>query len=201
MRYILLSSLLFATACSNAQNYNEEIRQHRAGYKQEFLEEENSPLKASDTGYLDFFAPDSNYKVIAQLILTPDSPEFEIPTSSTKTKTYKQYGTLHFTIHDTAVTLNVYQSMKLIKMRKYKDLIFVPFKDLTNYEETYGGGRYIDLSLKDITDEQTIVLDFNKCYNPYCAYPTTGYSCPIPPEENKLPIAIKAGEKSFGKEH
>ena len=60
-----------------------------------------------------------------------------------------------------------------------------------------GGGRYIDLSIVDFTDN-TIVLDFNRSYNPYCAY-ATGYNCPIPPEANRLPLAIRAGEQSFGK--
>ena len=63
--------------------------------------------------------------------------------------------------------------------------------------ETYGGGRYIDLTITDIKNN-LIELDFNKCYNPYCAY-SDGYSCPIPPDENNLKIKIEAGEKKFAK--
>jgi uncharacterized protein (DUF1684 family) len=73
--------------------------------------------------------------------------------------------------------------------------LFVPFKDRTNYDATYGGGRYIDLSTKDIVNGR-ILLDFNKCYNPYCAF-ADGFNCPIPPDENSLPIEIAAGEKTF----
>ena len=86
-----------------------------------------------------------------------------------------------------------------MKNPKYIDHLFIPFNDLTNYEETYGGGRYIDLSLNDIKDGK-VVLDFNKCHNPYCAY-SDGYNCPIPPEANRLKVAVKAGEMNFGKEH
>ena len=80
---------------------------------------------------------------------------------------------------------------------KYKDYLFIPFTDKTSGIETYGGGRYIDLVLSDIVNK-TCTIDFNKAYNPYCAY-TAGYNCPIPPKENDLPVAIKAGELNFAK--
>ena len=73
----------------------------------------------------------------------------------------------------------------------YENSLFVPFTDLTNGKETYGGGRYMDV---EIPEGDSIVLDFNKAYNPYCAY-STNYSCPIPPKENDLPISINAGLK------
>ena len=78
---------------------------------------------------------------------------------------------------------------------EYEDYLFIPFNDLTNGNETYDGGRYLDLKT---TSESTIVIDFNKAYNPYCAY-NDKYSCPIPPRENDLPIEIKAGILTFGK--
>jgi uncharacterized protein (DUF1684 family) len=84
-------------------------------------------------------------------------------------------------------------------MPKYKNYLFVPFKDMTNGKETYGGGRYLDLETTDIQND-SVILDFNKAYNPYCAY-SNGYSCPIPPKENHLAVSIEAGEKTFGKEH
>jgi hypothetical protein len=72
---------------------------------------------------------------------------------------------------------------------------FIPFTDLTTGEESYGGGRYIDLEGLQ-RNEEKLVLDFNIAYNPYCAF-TDYYSCPIPPEENNLPVAIEAGEKIY----
>lgn len=179
------------------QSYQEEIQGYRQHYKQEFITDEHSPLKADDTAYLRFFTPDEHYKVVASLTETPDAKAFDMPTHSGKTKKFRQYGVLHFKINDTAVQLSVYQNLSLLK--ENKEHLFVPFTDATSYIETYAGGRYIDLSTKDIKNN-TIVVDFNKCYNPYCAY-TDGYNCPIPPDENRLPVSIRAGEQLFGKEH
>jgi uncharacterized protein (DUF1684 family) len=130
--------------------------------------------------------------------LTPEAKQFEMPTHSGKTKLYRQYGLLTFKVKNKACSLQVFQSQTLIKDTKYKDHLFVPFTDLTTYEQTYGGGRYIDLSLAEVQAGK-IIIDFNKAYNPYCAY-AEGYNCPIPPRENRLPVAIKAGEKLYGKE-
>ena len=66
-------------------------------------------------------------------------------------------------------------------------------------KESYGGGRYLDLRMKEIEGDK-IYLDFNKAYNPFCAF-SAGYSCPIPPKENHLKVAIEAGEKNFVREH
>ncbi len=179
------------------QSYKEKIERYRQHYKQEFITEERSPLKGDDTAYLRFFAPDEKYKIVASLTTTPNARSFDMPTHSGKTKKFRQYGILHFSINDTAAQLSVYQNLSLLK--EDKEHLFVPFTDATSYIETYAGGRYIDLSIKDIKDN-TIVLDFNKCYNPYCAF-ADGYNCPIPPVENRLPVAIHAGEQLFGKAH
>jgi uncharacterized protein (DUF1684 family) len=72
------------------------------------------------------------------------------------------------------------------------------FTDKTTGDQTYHAGRYIDLKIGDINDGK-VVIDFNKAYNPYCAYVKGKYSCPIPPRENYLPVAMEAGEKNFGK--
>lgn len=83
-------------------------------------------------------------------------------------------------------------------IEKYKNHLFLPFTDLTSGEETYDNGRYIDLETVDIKNK-TVEIDFNKAYNPYCAYVSYTYNCPIPPKENYLPVAILAGEKNYGK--
>lgn len=121
-----------------------------------------------------------------------------MPTHSGKDKLFRQYGTATFRLHDTLLVLHVYQNINLIKDAKYKDDLFIPFNDLTNYEETFAGGRYVDVSVNDIKKNE-LIIDFNTCYNPYCAF-AAGYSCPIPPDENKLQVYIRAGEKLFGKE-
>ena len=89
--------------------------------------------------------------------------------------------------------MNIYQNLELISKPEYVDYLFVPFTDLTNGKGSYSGGRYIDTR---IPPGKKIVLDFNKAYNPYCAY-NGKYSCPIPPEENHLEVEIRAGVKDF----
>jgi uncharacterized protein len=88
----------------------------------------------------------------------------------------------------------VYQYMKLINVEKYKNDLFLPFTDLTTGKQTHGGGRFLDLK---IPDNDEIIIDFNKAYNPLCAYGNPKYSCPIPPKENYLEIKIKAGERKY----
>ena len=84
-----------------------------------------------------------------------------------------------------------------MKQEKLREYLFVPFGDATSGFESYGGGRYIEFYISDIKNNK-VIIDFNKAYNPYCAY-TTGYNCPIPPTENMLTVAITAGEKNYDK--
>ncbi len=193
----LLCFLLLATCSLSArgQIYGDTIAAFRKKYVAELLEDKRAPIKASQVKDLSFFAADRSYCVWATVKETPGSVPFKIPTHSGKLKPYRQYATLTFKLKGTDYTLHAYQGIDLVKDTAYVDYLFVPFKDHTNYESTYGGGRYIDLSIKDIVSGK-ILLDFNKCYNPYCAY-ADGFNCPIPPDENLLPVEITAGEKTF----
>ena len=110
------------------------------------------------------------------------------------------YGILHFILKDTILKLEVYQSQKLMDIKQYEDLLFVPFTDQTNGEQSYENGRYIDLTMDEIKTGYYL-LDFNKAYNPYCAYISNTYNCPIPPKANNLAVAIRAGEMKFGRDH
>lgn len=193
----LLFILLFRSS-GFGQTYNDTIVQYRAKYKLEFTTDKNSPLHGDDTAYLRFYAPNELYRVDAEVLLTNDSLPFKMETHSGKTKMYRKYGTLHFVLNGKKAKLELYQSIDLMKHEAYKDYLFIPFNDLTNYETTYAGGRYIDISATDIKDGR-VLLDFNKCYNPYCAF-ASGYSCPIPPAANKLAIRIEAGEQNFAKQ-
>lgn len=71
--------------------------------------------------------------------------------------------------------------------------LFLPFRDTTSGKTTYGAGRYLDI---DPNEDETVTIDFNRAYNPYCAY-NDAYSCPLPPIENWLQVPIEAGEKMF----
>lgn len=155
-------------------------------------------IKGEDTQYFRFFPPDEKYKVVARFKKTINSKWFSMETSGATKKTFRVYGSLHFSINDTSVTLNLYQSQSLMNTDEYQDHLFLPFADLTSGEETYVSGRYIDLLITDIINNQ-VKIDFNKAYNPSCAYVSGKYNCPIPPLENQVEVAILAGEKIFAK--
>jgi uncharacterized protein (DUF1684 family) len=197
----LLVAGMWGTAVTTAaqSSYSQALLQHRQEYIASLITDKHSPLKAEDTVFLDFFEPDPTYKVRANVQLVKNKKPFDMATYNGKKKPYRKYAVLHFRLLGQLYSLEVYQSVKLSQDPKYKNHLFLPFKDLTNYETTYGGGRYLDLSIPDIQGE-VIEIDFNKAYNPYCAY-SDGYSCPIPPDANKLPVAIPAGEKMYRKKH
>jgi len=194
---ILVINPVFATD-PPPKGFKKAIKKHRKAYKKDFIVN-NGPVKKEDLKYLDFYAPNSDFRVSATFKRTPDEKPFDIPTSSTVKKKYVKYGELSFELDGQQYQLNVYQGIKLRQMPQYRDYLFLPFKDPTNGKASYGGGRYLDLKTGDLKSG-TAIIDFNKAYNPYCAF-SDGYSCPIPPKENHLKVPIYAGEKKFGKGH
>lgn len=201
MKYLFgfLLFLPFALlAQSDELSYAEQINHHRSEYKADFDKDERAPLKGADLDDLRFFEPNESYKVQCTFERTPNEKPFDLPTYSGITKPYRKYGVLSFEVNGTAQTLAVYQSIKHLSHPLYKDYLFLPYRDLTNDETTYGGGRYIDLKISEVEGEQ-VYIDFNKTYNPWCSY-SDGYNCPIPPSENSLDIAIEAGEKAYAGE-
>jgi len=198
MRYLTLLFLLTASTCL-AQDHKTQITTFREKYKSDFLAEKNSPLKKDDLQYLRFYDSDSTYRVTAKVekILSPNA--FMMPTFIGPAQEYLPYAKLKFALKGKQMELTVYRSTSLMALPEYKDYLFLPFTDETNGNDTYGGGRYIDLREAEFKDN-LLVLDFNKAYNPYCAF-SSAYSCPKPPDENRLSVAIKAGEKLFAKGH
>lgn len=199
MNKIILLISIFLTFKTNAQTYQETIQKHRQSYKEAFLKEEKSPVRAEDIQYFDFFEVDSTFRVKCDFTKTNSPDTFTIPTVDGKQKEYFKYGILSFEIKGEKLQLNVYQSLALMRIPKYKNYLFIPFKDSTSGKETYGGGRYLDIETTDIQGD-VVILDFNKAYNPYCSF-GDGFSCPIPPNENHLKALIEAGEKNFKKPH
>lgn len=198
MKYLLLILFSFTFISLSAQeSYKTNIITFRNNYIKEHLADKRSPIKAADTAFLRFYPVNKNYRFVASVIVCHDCDSFEINTHSGKKKWYRKYATLHFSYKKKLLKLEVYQSLQLMRNQEYKNYLFVPFNDLTNYETTYAGGRYIDLQIDSIKNGK-IVLDFNKAYNPYCAY-AEGFSCPIPPVANRLKIKILAGEQLFAK--
>ena len=200
MKYLAVIILFFTINTSIfAQNHKIQIAEFRKGYMDDFLKDPRSPLKQEDLQYLRFYDADSTYRVTAKAELLTNQTPFVIPAFDGTQKQYVRYALLSFTLNDKALQLTIYKSIALSANPAFSNYLFLPFNDTTNGKETYGGGRYIDLTTKDIKNG-SIVIDFNKAYNPYCAF-ASGYSCPKPPDENNLDIAIAAGEKNFGKGH
>ena len=187
--------LLIGWACkANAQDtaYKDSI----IAYQQNYITT-HEVVKNGDRKFISFYPVDNKYCVEATLQRIKDNKGFYMNTSSGMQKKYFKYGLLTFRLDDKELHLYIYQSEALMQQEKYKDYLFIPFGDATSGLTSYGGGRYMDFTLADIKDN-TLVIDFNKAYNPYCAY-TIGYNCPIPPKENLLTEAINAGEKNYGK--
>lgn len=162
----------------------------------EFKNPQESPLSAKDREDfkgLEFFAIDTAFNVVAEFVRTPYETPFKMPTSTERKPDYVKYGELYFNLKGKEHKLNVYQNLR--PKEEYKDYLFLPFTDLTNGESSYAGGRYIDMM---IPASNKVVIDFNKAYNPYCAY-SGNYSCPIPPSENHLELAVTAGVKAYSK--
>ena len=118
---------------------------------------------------------------------------FKMKTTTERRPDYVKYGEVYFSLLGKQFKLNIYQNIQLVQKPGFEKHLFLPFTDLTNGDETYGGGRYIDLQ---IPDGDFIMIDFNQCYNPYCAY-NHRYSCPVPPKENNMDVLVKAGVKAF----
>ncbi|WP_121666384.1 DUF1684 domain-containing protein [Mesonia aquimarina] len=194
---LLFLSVIFSVSAQNeesdllnqAEKYQEELNK-------EFSDEETTPLQTKDLKKfkeLDFFELDPAYIIEAKFIRTPYESPFAMPTTTDRKAIYIKYGEVKFRLHNQQVSLNVYQNQRLMTDPEYKDHLFIPFTDATNGNETYAGGRYLDIT---IPKGPNVLLDFNQAYNPYCAY-NGRYSCPIPPEENDMQIPIKAGVKKF----
>jgi uncharacterized protein (DUF1684 family) len=194
MKKIILLGLLFSSLISFAQknNYIDSLSKFQHDYVIT-----HDVVKGADTAFLQFFPINSTYRVYAIFKKINDSIGFDMQVSSGYASKYFKYGSITFSFKNKTYQLFIYQWQYLMKIDLYKDFLFIPFSDLSNGFESYGGGRYIDLRIADIKNN-VLEIDFNKAYNPSCAY-RGGYSCPIPPKENNLQVAINAGEKTFGK--
>ena len=193
---LLITCFLFGSGLSaQVDTYADSLLRFRENYI-----EEHEVIRDNDRSLLRFFPVDKRYCVPARLEKIEEAPWFLMETSGTKKKTYRVYGILHFKLNDTSCKLHIYQSRDLMNDSAFADYLFIPFTDKTSGVESYANGRYIDLRIPEL-EAGNFRLDFNKAYNPYCAYISNKYNCPVPPRENELAIAIRAGEMSYGKDH
>lgn len=193
---LILSFLCVSALFAQESKQLKDAKKFQQKLNKEFSSKEESPLTEEDFAVfkaLDFFPIDTNFIVTASLTFHEGSKPFKMKTTTDRLPIYKLYATASFELNGKNYSLDIYQNEKLLLTPDFEDYLFLPFTDLTNGESSYGGGRYIDLKLPE---GDTIVIDFNQAYNPYCAY-NEKYSCPIPPKSNHLKTMILAGIKSF----
>lgn len=191
----LFIGLFFVAFSVNAQNDDSlmtAIEHFQSEQNEHYFNKETTPLKKKERRKFKghhFYPIDLNYRVKANYELIENPDTIVMPTSAGTEKMFAKHAKLTFELNGEKCVLYAYQNLKVIKVEGYENSLFVPFKDETSGTETYGGGRYLDL---EQPNNSSMILDFNYAYNPYCAY-TTGWYCPIPPDENTLNIRVKAG--------
>lgn len=197
MRILLSMVIIFSFSCSEEKRYQDvNLTEYQRQINNYFKDASVSPLKPKDLKNfqgLDFFEFDSIYVVKAKIEETKESLPFKMKTTTDIPADVRKYADLFFQITDKEFELSVYENLEYEGVEEYENYLFLPFLDETNENETYGGGRYLDLFLNG-TD--SIIIDFNKAYNPKCVY-DENFSCPIVPRKNFLNTRIEAGVKNF----
>ena len=192
----LLMMMQFGFGFAQAQFDLASVEKFQKELNAEYADAKTSPLLPEDLKEfksLDFYPANDQFFVVAQFIRSENEQPFEMKTTTARKPVYLKYGEAHFSIDGQSFKLNIYKNIELSKKEQYKDYLFLPFSDLTCGNESYIGGKYIDMK---IPQGDRIVIDFNTSYNPYCAY-NPKYSCPKVPLENDLKIEIRAGVKKF----
>ena len=190
-RCLVLTALLAAvTACRPAERpYQDEIAAWRAD-KDAFMRSGQSPVPADRRDAfppLPYFPVDERFRVPAALEVARGDDTMEMSTSTGTRRAMRRIGTLQFTLDGQPMTLTAFTEAADTTLAR----LFVPFGDTTNQRETYRAGRYLDL---ERTATGLYDLDFNRAYHPFCLF-NTSYECPIPPRENHLTVAVRAGER------
>ena len=205
MKSLLLTTLILLTINGLVYSQNSigeaEAKDFREWRDKEFCNPQTSPLLPKDFvkfEKLNYFAFDETYRIKANFVKTSEVKSFLMPTSTGTSRKYLKIGVLNFKLNDKEFSLIAFTREYPPDHPKAKEEIndlFVPFRDLSNGEETYSAGRYVYLKFPQAGAE--VIIDFNLAYNPACAYGDESFVCSIPPKENFLQVAIRAGEKKF----
>lgn len=173
--------------------YVEEIRKEREEKDRFMRNSAESPFAKAKDSYtgLNYFAPDITYRVMADLEPIQQKKTVILGTNDGKEQRYIEYAYARFKLHGKNNKLLI---LEIADMGPFRGKLFLAFGDETSARETYGAGRYLDVT--KTPGSSTIKLDFNLAYNPYCAYDES-FTCPLPPRENILSIPIEAGEKNY----
>ena len=166
-----------------------ELTEFRKGKDISFKQDHHSPLteeqRESFRG-LNYYEERPNLRFVTHVNLYEHVEVVELQTSSGSIASYLRWGKISFEVDDKVVDLTMFKD-------RSSDNLFLPFADATSGNETYGAGRYLDIEMQP---DGNMLVDFNYAYNPYCAY-NEHWTCPLTPAENRLGVAIRAGEKSF----
>lgn len=199
MNHVFIVFLILICLSSSVRSQSDsainEITQFQKELNESYKDPKTSPLPPNALKRFkkhEFFPSNLEYRVTARLLVTEATPFFKMKTTTQDLHDYRIFGMVEFSVQGNTFKVPVYQSQRLMDVPEYKDYLFFPFTDLTNGNETYSGGRYIELRIPSEGNE--LIIDFNKAYNPYCAY-NDRYSCPVVPPENHLTIEVKAGTK------
>ena len=191
MRSMYLPALLFLLACGNRHTKPLSAYEAARAQKDSLMRySAESPFRKGNIPFegLAYFPVEARWKVRAFLRKAEFRPAMVLATSTGEPRSVLQEGRLEFEAEGKKLMLQAYG------LEGDEGRLFIPFKDLTTGKETYGAGRYLEAE-KESGD--SVWLDFNLCFQPYCAY-NDAYSCPLVPAENTLPVAVRAGEKGKG---
>ena len=185
---IILSVIYSFLGSEDPESYREEITELREDTDRFMRYSEESPFHDANVEFagLNYYPPDLTFKVAARFEPVESTEVVSLATNDGKTQDYLTYGYASFVLNDTTSRVLILENVE-------EEKLFLPFGDATSAGTTYGGGRYLDIQHGG---GKTIILDFNKAYNPYCAY-IPSFSCPLPPRENLISVAIPAGEKIY----
>lgn len=182
-----------ATDVTRPSDYVQQVKTYRQEKDDFFRRNPHSPLPPDDREEfegLSYFPPDERYRFEVPLYEHAEKESIQVETTTEGTQDYLRWGEFQVEIDGSAIALQAY------KADPDEDRLWVPFRDQTNGEETYGGGRYLDLEAEEHRTNDEWILDFNAAYNPFCAY-SHRYECPLIPMDNWLEIPIEAGEKAY----
>jgi uncharacterized protein (DUF1684 family) len=195
--------------------WRRELEGHREHKDEFFATERQSPIPPEERDAFDglsYFEPDPDYRVEADVELVVSDDTVSMDTTVDTEVEYERVARLHFALNGQEQTLVAYQQAD---EPGAADTLFVPFRDKTTGQQTYGAGRYMEFEVGEarsasdgaseertdpraggaLASAETVTLDFNLAYSPFCAY-NDAFACPLPPEENWLDVAVEAGERT-----
>ncbi|MFT4883665.1 MAG: hypothetical protein ACI8U4_001174 [Natronomonas sp.] len=178
--------------------WREELQSYRAQKDEQFASSRQSPLPPEEReGFdgLDYFEPAPDYRVEATVELVDSDETVTMETTADGEQLYERAARLHFELEDASGETDEHTLVAYQRVDHEGGSLFIPFRDKTTGQQTYPGGRYMELHTEgELEDGATVPLDFNLAYSPFCAY-SEAYECPLPPQENWLEVAVAAGER------